>query len=263
MSSLSMSEIQSVQQMVLDSVKTLEKDIGFDKTIIVRSGVNEMLRIMKTQIQENNLLTKELEEKNAELFKTKRRLNNYESKNPIFNNNEHTKNYDPNNWKIAMKRDRDMTRTRRENEGKKTIQVVNRDELQLCEPIKKNIKKYDWLPELKLPDASVNNSFINSNGGGGNNKTHPTPTILSTLERNDGGGGDVVIKKKRGRKVSTIELSNIIGNIPSIQQERTEYFMKLNISDLKKVCKHYHCKGHSKYTKKDVLVNFMIDNIHI
>ena len=67
---------------------------------------------------------------------------------------------------------------------------------------------------------------------------------------------------RRGRKKKPIlTVSQTVDLIPSNVEERKNYFLELPISMLKKLCKHYACKGHSRKTKKDELVQFMNDKI--
>jgi hypothetical protein len=69
---------------------------------------------------------------------------------------------------------------------------------------------------------------------------------------------------KRGRKAKEVlTIDQIIVGIPTDVIERQLYFDTLPIATLKNLCKHFSCKGHSKFTKKDALLAYMKDNLFI
>ncbi len=69
-------------------------------------------------------------------------------------------------------------------------------------------------------------------------------------------------KNKRGRKPKEAKsLESIIELLPEDEEERYTYMQALSIIELKQVCKHFSCKGHSKFTKKEELLAFMKNNL--
>ena len=65
----------------------------------------------------------------------------------------------------------------------------------------------------------------------------------------------------RSQRSGTISLEEAMQRLPRTEADIASFLHTLPISILKKMCKKFECKGHSRYNKKHDIVQFMLDKI--